>query len=87
MLAHLQHFNLTPLLEHLDVRHILLLDLLDGDLRACLLMNSKLDEPKLSFAERFIHGVVVKDICLLHGIFKALLPFSAFRFLLEENYP
>ena len=42
MLAHLQYFDLAPLLEHLYMCHVLFLDLLDSYLSASLLVDSEL---------------------------------------------
>ena len=41
MLAHLEYFNLAPLLEHLYMCHVLFLDLLDSYLPASLLVDSQ----------------------------------------------
>lgn len=50
MLAHLKHLDLPPLLEHLNVRHIFLLDLLDGDLLSSLDLGCHPHQTKLAFA-------------------------------------
>ena len=42
MLAHLEYFNLTPLLEDLNMCHVLLFHLLDSYLPASLLVDSQL---------------------------------------------
>lgn len=62
MLAHLQHFDFSALLEYLDVGHILFLDLLDRNFFERLFVNGKFNEAKLPFAERLVLGVEIKDI-------------------------
>ena len=62
MLAHLEHFDLSALLEDLNVGHVLFLDLLDGDLLRCLLVQCKLDEAKLALAKGLIERVVLEDV-------------------------
>lgn len=51
MLAHLEHLDLTSLLEDLNWLHISLFDGLDGDLSAGHLVLGQLYETKLSLAE------------------------------------
>ena len=43
MLAHLEHLDFTPLLEHFNMRHIFLFDLLNGHLLARMLVDRKFD--------------------------------------------
>ena len=62
MLAHLQHFDFSTLLEYLDVGHVLFLYLLDRNFFECLFVNGKFYEAKLSFAERLVLRVEIKDI-------------------------
>ena len=62
MLAHLQHFDFSALLEYLDVSHILFLDLLDRNFFERLFVNGKFNEAKLPFAERLVLSVEIKDI-------------------------
>lgn len=62
MLAHLEHFNLPPLLKDLDVSHVFFFYLFDGYLHARLDLRRHFNEPKLALAERLLESVEVKHI-------------------------
>jgi len=51
VLAHLEHLNLAPLLEHLNWFHVCLLHSLDGSLGTGDLVLSLFDEAELSLAK------------------------------------
>lgn len=54
MLAHLEDFYLSPLLEHFNMSHVLFLDLLYGNFLGCLLVKGKFYEAELPLTQRLI---------------------------------
>ena len=54
--------------------HILLFDLLDGYFLASLKVNGHLDQSKLSFSERFLKFIVIKDITVVHDLLESINP-------------
>ena len=51
MLAHLEDFDLSALLEDFDVLHVLLAHLLDCHLDLIRLVRPQFDEPKLALTQ------------------------------------
>ena len=74
VLAHLQHFNLSTLLEDLDRLHVVLLDSLDSDLFACNLVSGQCDHAELTLAKLLAHLVVVEEVVELYGLIQHLDP-------------
>ena len=62
VLTHLEHLDLSALLEYLNPFHVGLLDCLDGGLAAVELVVCELDEAKLPLAEDLAHLVVVEQV-------------------------
>jgi hypothetical protein len=54
MLAHLQYFDLSSLLEDFDVSHVAFLHLFDRYFALVFLVEGKLHETKLTFAKSLI---------------------------------
>ena len=74
MLAHLEHFDLPPLLEHLNMCHVSFLDLFDSHFLAIFFVECKFHKPKLSLAQGLVELVILRDISRLHGLLKLLRP-------------
>ena len=85
MLAHLEHFNLTSLLEHLDVSHVLLLHLFNGYFLACLFVRGKLYQSKLTLAQSLVKGVKVENVRVPHRVLEPADPLRLVLSFLEEN--
>jgi len=85
MLAHFKHFNLAPLLENLNVRHVLLLNLLNCDAFTCLLVHGKLDKTELALTQRLVQLVELEDVDVSHGYLKAINPHSLILLLGEKD--
>ena len=85
MLAHLEHLNFSPLLEDLNVSHVLFLDLLDGDLLRCLLVQCKLDEAELALAESLVECVVLEHVRVAHSLLQPVFPLLLVLVLREED--
>ncbi len=60
VLAHFQHFDLSPLLEYLDRLHVSFLDCLDGSLGSSHFVSGHPDEAKLTFAKSLSKLIEVK---------------------------
>ena len=85
VLAHLEHFDFTPLLEDLNMGHVLLLDLLDGDLLRRLLVQCELDEAELALSERLVERVVLEHVRVAHGLLQPVFPLLLVLELREED--
>ena len=76
MLAHFENLDFAPLLEDLNVSHVLLFHLLDSDTFVGLLVLCKLDQAELSLAERFVKRVKLEHIRVTHGLLQLIYPSS-----------
>ena len=85
MLAHLEHFNLTSLLEHLDVSHVLLLHLFNGYFLACLFVSGKLYQSKLTLAQSLVKRVEVKNVRVPHRVLEPADPLRLVLNFREED--
>ena len=62
VLAHLEHLDLSPLLDYLDWLHILLLDCLDSDLLLAHFVRGLFYQAELAFAQGLPQHVVVEQV-------------------------
>jgi hypothetical protein len=85
MLAHFEHLDLAPLLEDLNVGHVLLLDLLDGYFLPCLQMRRHFDKAELTFAKRFFKFVEIKHVAVIHNFLQLVDPVLLLLRRLEEE--
>lgn len=74
VLAHLQHFDFSALLENLDRLHIGFGDGLDSDLPAITFMLGKLNHTKLTFTKVRGEIVVLIDVELANDLANGLDP-------------
>lgn len=75
MLAHLQHFYFSSLLEHFNVSHISLLHLLYCHLNARVELGRHLNNTELAFTKCFSKRVIIKHVTVTHHFLKRLYPF------------
>ena len=75
VLAHFQHFNLSPLLEYLDWLHVGFLDCLDGSLGTSTFVSGHLDEAKLTFTKSLSNIVEIEQVRETHSFEKPTHPF------------
>ena len=62
VLTHLEHLDFTTLLEHLNMRHVLLFHLLNRHFFARLLVLAQLHQAKLTLAQCLVKSVELEDI-------------------------
>ena len=74
MLAHLEHLDLSSLLEDLNRLHVELLDSLDGHVIASILVSCKRNHAELTFTKLLAHLVVVKQVGEPDGAHQLLGP-------------
>ena len=74
MLAHLEHLDLTTLLEDLNWLHVELLDRLDGHVLGSILVSCKHNHSELTLAKLLAHFVVVKQVGKADGAHQLLRP-------------
>ena len=74
VLAHFEDFNLSSLLEDLDVGHVLLLDLFDGHFLFGLFVGSKLHKTELALAQGFVEIIELKHVGHAHGVLEDVAP-------------
>ena len=85
MLAHLEHLNLSSLLEHFDFGHVFLFDLLDSSFSILLFVRSKLDEAELTLAKGFLQSIVLRYVRVAHGLAKPFDPLQLILLLCEKH--
>ena len=85
MLAHLEHFNLTSLLENLDVSHVLLFHLFNSYFLAGLFVRGKLYQPELTLAQSLVKGVEVENVRVPHRVLEPADPLRLVLNFREEN--
>ena len=62
MLTHFEHFNLSALLENLNLLHVCLLNNLDGRLLTILFVCSQFNLTELSLSKDFACFVEIEEI-------------------------
>ena len=62
VLAHFKDFDLSSLLEDLDLLHVGLFDCLNRGLSSVSLMSGKFNHPKLTFSEHLTHVVEIEEV-------------------------
>ena len=67
VLAHLQHFDFSTLLEDLNWLHVLLFHRLDSHLLFCNFVRGQFDQPELPLAQRSSQIVVIEQVGEAHG--------------------
>lgn len=85
MLAHFEDLNFTPLLEDLNMRHVLLLDLFYRYFCTSLNMHCHFYKTKLTFAKSFFEFVKIKDVTVIHYCLKSLDPNLLLLGTIEEQ--
>ena len=83
MLTHLENFDLTTLLEHLDRLHVSLLDCLDRSLRAINLVGGQLHHAELTFPKSLTQLEEVEQIGESHSFQKHIGPLLLFLLTVE----
>ena len=74
MLAHLEHLDLSSLLEDFNRLHVELLDSLDGHVIASILVSCKRNHAELTFTKLLANLVVVKQVGEPDGAHQLLGP-------------
>jgi hypothetical protein len=86
VLAHLQHFDLPPLLDHLYWFHVYFFYYFDGHALPGPFVQRKLHQAELAFAQCCANFVVVEDVIVAHSLLETFIP-QLKRFLIfEVNY-
>lgn len=74
MLTHFEHFNLSALLENLNLLHVCLLNNLDGRLLTILFVCSQFNLTELSLSKDFACFVEIEEIWNSEGLIKSTKP-------------
>ena len=85
MLAHFEHLDFFPLLEYLNVGHVLLLHLLDCNFLARHFVNGKLDKTKLALAQCLVEIIKLEHVYSALCFLKLRNPFFLFTQVREED--